>query len=72
MMMFQVIKLLMTDLMKKINLKNSSNCDPNQFFSPKVLSAFEDVSLQSILNRIKEKHNLQAVKRVHLNHFDFI
>ncbi|XP_054879442.1 myb-binding protein 1A-like protein [Poeciliopsis prolifica] len=28
-----------------------------------VLSAFEDVSLQSILDRIKEKHNLQAVKR---------
>lgn len=28
-----------------------------------VLSAFEDVSLQSILNRIKEKHNLQAVKK---------
>ncbi|XP_044077650.1 myb-binding protein 1A-like protein [Siniperca chuatsi] len=28
-----------------------------------VLSAFEDVSLQSILNRIKEKHNLQTVKK---------
>uniref|UniRef100_A0A3B3Y4X2 Myb-binding protein 1A n=1 Tax=Poecilia mexicana TaxID=48701 RepID=A0A3B3Y4X2_9TELE len=28
-----------------------------------VLSAFEDISLQSILDRIKEKHNLQAVKR---------
>uniref|UniRef100_A0A087X8N6 MYB binding protein (P160) 1a n=1 Tax=Poecilia formosa TaxID=48698 RepID=A0A087X8N6_POEFO len=28
-----------------------------------VLSAFEDISLQSILVRIKEKHNLQAVKR---------
>uniref|UniRef100_A0A1A8JRE6 MYB binding protein (P160) 1a n=1 Tax=Nothobranchius kuhntae TaxID=321403 RepID=A0A1A8JRE6_NOTKU len=28
-----------------------------------VLSAFKDVSLQSILNRIKEKHNLQAVKK---------
>ncbi|KAM4546786.1 myb-binding protein 1A-like protein [Fundulus diaphanus] len=28
-----------------------------------VLSAFEDVSLQSILDRIKEKHNLQAVKK---------
>ncbi|GAA6232071.1 myb-binding protein 1A [Lates japonicus] len=28
-----------------------------------VLSAFEDVSLQSILDRIKEKHNLQTVKK---------
>ncbi|XP_042287667.1 myb-binding protein 1A-like protein [Thunnus maccoyii] len=28
-----------------------------------VLSAFEDVSLQSILDRIKEKHNLQKVKK---------
>uniref|UniRef100_A0A8C6L2M0 MYB binding protein 1a n=1 Tax=Nothobranchius furzeri TaxID=105023 RepID=A0A8C6L2M0_NOTFU len=28
-----------------------------------VLSAFKDVSLQSILNRIKEKHNIQAVKK---------
>ncbi|KAE8287710.1 Myb-binding protein 1A-like protein [Larimichthys crocea] len=28
-----------------------------------VLSTFEDVSLQSILNRIKEKHNLQTVKK---------
>ncbi|XP_072230408.1 myb-binding protein 1A-like protein [Leuresthes tenuis] len=28
-----------------------------------VLSAFEDVSLQSVLDRIKEKHNLQAVKK---------
>ncbi|XP_038564025.1 myb-binding protein 1A-like protein [Micropterus salmoides] len=28
-----------------------------------VLSAFEDVSLQSVLNRIKEKHNLQTVKK---------
>ncbi|XP_008284151.1 myb-binding protein 1A-like protein [Stegastes partitus] len=28
-----------------------------------VLSAFEDVSLQSILDRIKEKHSLQAVKK---------
>ncbi|XP_014264744.3 myb-binding protein 1A-like protein [Maylandia zebra] len=28
-----------------------------------VLSAFEDVSLQSILNRIKEKHNLQGAKK---------
>ncbi|MEQ2250507.1 hypothetical protein ILYODFUR_001607 [Ilyodon furcidens] len=28
-----------------------------------VLSAFEDVSLQSILDRINEKHNLQAVKK---------
>ncbi|XP_060912427.1 myb-binding protein 1A-like protein isoform X2 [Labrus mixtus] len=28
-----------------------------------VLTAFEDVSLQSILNRIKEKHNLQKVKK---------
>uniref|UniRef100_A0A3P9PTI4 MYB binding protein (P160) 1a n=1 Tax=Poecilia reticulata TaxID=8081 RepID=A0A3P9PTI4_POERE len=28
-----------------------------------VLSAFEDISLQSILDRIKEKHNLQAVKK---------
>uniref|UniRef100_A0A3Q2E7B3 Uncharacterized protein n=1 Tax=Cyprinodon variegatus TaxID=28743 RepID=A0A3Q2E7B3_CYPVA len=28
-----------------------------------VLNAFEDVSLQSILQRIKEKHNLQAVKK---------
>ncbi|CAJ1063415.1 myb-binding protein 1A-like protein isoform X2 [Xyrichtys novacula] len=28
-----------------------------------VLSAFEDVSLLSILKRIKEKHNLQAVKK---------
>uniref|UniRef100_A0A1A8EWS6 MYB binding protein (P160) 1a n=1 Tax=Nothobranchius korthausae TaxID=1143690 RepID=A0A1A8EWS6_9TELE len=28
-----------------------------------VLCAFKDVSLQSILNRIKEKHNLQAVKK---------
>uniref|UniRef100_A0A1A7WZA4 MYB binding protein (P160) 1a n=1 Tax=Iconisemion striatum TaxID=60296 RepID=A0A1A7WZA4_9TELE len=28
-----------------------------------VLSAFKDVSLQSILNRIKEKHSLQAVKK---------
>uniref|UniRef100_UPI0037E83FE1 myb-binding protein 1A-like protein n=1 Tax=Semicossyphus pulcher TaxID=241346 RepID=UPI0037E83FE1 len=28
-----------------------------------VLSAFEDVSLQGVLNRIKEKHNLQAVKK---------
>ncbi|XP_029375014.1 myb-binding protein 1A-like protein isoform X2 [Echeneis naucrates] len=28
-----------------------------------VLSAFEDISLQSILDRIKEKHNLQTVKK---------
>ncbi|XP_041657491.1 myb-binding protein 1A-like protein isoform X2 [Cheilinus undulatus] len=28
-----------------------------------VLSAFEDISLQSILSRIKEKHNLQSVKK---------
>ncbi|XP_028323293.1 myb-binding protein 1A-like protein [Gouania willdenowi] len=28
-----------------------------------VLSAFEDVSLQSVLDRIKEKHNLQFVKK---------
>uniref|UniRef100_A0A671TVL6 MYB binding protein (P160) 1a n=1 Tax=Sparus aurata TaxID=8175 RepID=A0A671TVL6_SPAAU len=28
-----------------------------------VLSAFEDVSLQSVLKRIKEKHNLQTVKK---------
>ncbi|XP_053187924.1 myb-binding protein 1A-like protein [Scomber japonicus] len=28
-----------------------------------VLSAFEDVSLQDILDRIKEKHNLQKVKK---------
>ncbi|MEQ2262603.1 hypothetical protein XENORESO_016954, partial [Xenotaenia resolanae] len=28
-----------------------------------VLSVFEDVSLQSILDRINEKHNLQAVKK---------
>ncbi|PWA14606.1 hypothetical protein CCH79_00017613 [Gambusia affinis] len=28
-----------------------------------VLSAFEDISLQSILDKIKEKHNLQAAKR---------
>uniref|UniRef100_A0A3Q3J9R7 Uncharacterized protein n=1 Tax=Monopterus albus TaxID=43700 RepID=A0A3Q3J9R7_MONAL len=28
-----------------------------------VLSAFEDVTLQSVLNRIKEKHNLQTVKK---------
>ncbi|KAM7374710.1 hypothetical protein PAMP_007351 [Pampus punctatissimus] len=28
-----------------------------------VLSAFEDVSLQSVLDRIKEKHNLQKVKK---------
>ncbi|XP_068187721.1 myb-binding protein 1A-like protein [Antennarius striatus] len=28
-----------------------------------VLSAFEDVSLQDILNRIKEKHNLQTTKK---------
>ncbi|XP_012736920.2 myb-binding protein 1A-like protein [Fundulus heteroclitus] len=28
-----------------------------------VLSTFEDVSLQSILDRIKEKHNLQSVKK---------
>ncbi|XP_022050041.2 myb-binding protein 1A-like protein [Acanthochromis polyacanthus] len=28
-----------------------------------VLSAFEDVSLQSVLDRIKEKHSLQAVKK---------
>lgn len=34
------------------------------FFHPQVLNAFEDVSLQSILDRINEKHNLQAVKKV--------
>uniref|UniRef100_A0A7N6BLC3 MYB binding protein (P160) 1a n=1 Tax=Anabas testudineus TaxID=64144 RepID=A0A7N6BLC3_ANATE len=28
-----------------------------------VLSAFEDISLQSIFDRIKEKHNLQTVKK---------
>ncbi|XP_033954572.1 myb-binding protein 1A-like protein [Pseudochaenichthys georgianus] len=28
-----------------------------------VLSAFEDVSLQTVLDRIKEKHNLQTVKK---------
>ncbi|XP_070773247.1 myb-binding protein 1A-like protein [Enoplosus armatus] len=28
-----------------------------------VLNAFEDVSLQSLLDRIKEKHNLQTVKK---------
>ncbi|KAK2879674.1 myb-binding protein 1A-like protein [Channa argus] len=28
-----------------------------------VLNAFEDISLQSIFDRIKEKHNLQAVKK---------
>ncbi|XP_041808104.1 myb-binding protein 1A-like protein [Chelmon rostratus] len=28
-----------------------------------VLSSFEDVPLQNILNRIKDKHNLQAVKK---------
>nr|XP_046266277.1 myb-binding protein 1A-like protein [Scatophagus argus] len=28
-----------------------------------VLSAFEDVSLQSVLSRVKEKHNLQTVKK---------
>ncbi|XP_056253770.1 myb-binding protein 1A-like protein [Seriola aureovittata] len=28
-----------------------------------VLSAFEEISLQSILDRIKEKHNLQTVKK---------
>ncbi|KAI3373279.1 hypothetical protein L3Q82_006578 [Scortum barcoo] len=28
-----------------------------------VLSTFEDVTLQSVLNRIKEKHNLQTVKK---------
>lgn len=33
------------------------------FFS-QVLSAFEDISLQSIFDRIKEKHNLQTVKKV--------
>lgn len=34
------------------------------FFSFQVLSSFEDVSLQSVLDRIKEKHNLQTVKKV--------
>uniref|UniRef100_A0AAQ6AKP8 Myb-binding protein 1A-like protein n=1 Tax=Amphiprion ocellaris TaxID=80972 RepID=A0AAQ6AKP8_AMPOC len=34
-----------------------------------VLSAFEDVSLQSVLDRIKEKHSLQAVKKVTFGHF---
>lgn len=34
------------------------------YFVFQVLSAFEDVSLQSLLNRIKEKHNLQTVKKV--------
>lgn len=29
-----------------------------------VLNAFEDVTLQSTLNRIKQKHNLQTVKKV--------
>ncbi|KAM3601132.1 uncharacterized protein V6R79_008223 [Siganus canaliculatus] len=28
-----------------------------------VLNAFEDVSLQSILNRVKEKHNMQTAKK---------
>lgn len=42
------------------------------FLLPKVLSAFEDISLQSILDKIKEKHNLQAAKRVHFDLLDFI
>lgn len=33
-------------------------------FDLQVLSSFEDVSLQSILDRVKEKHNLKTVKKV--------
>lgn len=45
-----------------VDLK-SSNVD-KIFFEFQVLSSFEDVSLQSVLDRIKEKHNLQTVKKV--------
>lgn len=37
-----------------------------EVFVFQVLSAFEDISLQSIFDRIKEKHNLQTVKKVSL------
>uniref|UniRef100_A0A3Q4GSP4 MYB binding protein (P160) 1a n=1 Tax=Neolamprologus brichardi TaxID=32507 RepID=A0A3Q4GSP4_NEOBR len=48
---------------QEVRLKAVENLIQYLKTNNKVLSAFEDVSLQSILNSIKEKHNLQGAKK---------
>lgn len=49
---------------KRVSIRSSVSASNSSVLIRQVLSAFEDVSLQSLLDRIKEKHNLQKVKKV--------
>lgn len=46
------------------NVMKWKNCKQLFHLSPQVLQAFEEIPLCSILEQIKEKHNLEKVKKV--------